>query len=139
MEKRKRTRRVLYCIPLIVQLIIHVVASGGFEYSSGDDFLWRVLRGIIVTSFAMLIGEGYGSIAFIVAGFCDRIGAYVAVIVFSVISAGANLVGYMFSGIEGLDCLWMTLLFWCIDLFLFVFSIIRIGQLLSKKKKIDRK
>ena len=81
----------------------------------------------------MLMGEGYGAIAFIVAGCVDHIIAYVFVIILSVIGMGANFAGYMITGIEGAQCLWLTLAFWCIDLFLIVFSIVRIVQLLSKK------
>jgi len=131
-SKEKHPERVpLYCIPLVMQLVIHVLASGGFEQSTVENIQWRVLRAVLVTAFSMLLGEGYGSLAFVLAGLYDRIGAYIAVIIFSVISAGASLAGYMLSGIEGLDCLWMTLLFWCIDLFLIVFSVIRIVQLIK--------
>ncbi|MCQ2517084.1 MAG: hypothetical protein MJ094_09560 [Saccharofermentans sp.] len=131
---KKPNRKLLYYIPFFIQLIAHIVSSGGFEYSTIENFPWRVLRAILVTGFAMLLGEGYGSIAFIFAGSYDRIGTYVTVIILSIIGAGANLAGYMISGIEGLDCLWMTLLFWCIDLFLFIYSIRRISQLPEKKK-----
>ena len=136
MEKRKRSNRtLLYYIPFAMQLIIHFVASAGFTYSTPDNFILRIIRGVLITVIAMAAGEGYGSIAFIVAGYYDRIGAYIAVITFSVISAVANLAGYMFSGIEGLDCLWMTLVFWCIDIFLFVFSINRIIKLSAKRNR----
>ena len=132
--KSKSKRIMLYCIPFVIQLIIHIVASFLTE-RAGDNNLWRVFAAIMMTVIYMLLGEGYGSLAFIVAGFYDRFGAYVAVIAFSVFGAGANFVGYMFKGTEGDQCLWMTIIFWCIDLFLFVFSIKRISQLASKKNK----
>lgn len=133
MDKRKR--ETLYCIPLVLQLIIHFVASGGFTYNGANNILLSQVLAIIMTGIAMLMGEGYGAIAFVVAGVYDRIIAYIAVIIFSVIGAGANLAGYMIAGIEGGECLWMTVLFWCIDLFLIIFSIIRIMLLLFKKSK----
>lgn len=139
MKTEKRLKRIiLYCIPLVLELFIHFVASGGLTKHEPDSVILRVFLAALLTKISMLMGEGYGSIAFIVAGVCDRIGAYIAVIILSVFSAGANLVGYMITGIEGKECLWMTVLFWCIDLFLIVFSIIRITQLLLEKNKLKK-
>ena len=135
MNKGKNSKGLLlYCIPLFIQLTAHIVASGAFSYSTPDNILWRVIRAVLVSVIAMMLGgEGWGSIAFIVAGFNNRVGSYVAVIILSIIGAGANFAGYMISGIEGLQCLWMTIVFWCIDLFLFIFSIKQIDKLPSRK------
>lgn len=136
MDKGKRLIRIiLYFIPFVMQIIIH--AAGTFV--AGRDrgnVLWHLCASVIVSVVPILLGEGYAAIAFIVAGFYDRIAAYIVVIILSVISAGASFVGYIITGIEGYPCLWMTILFWCIDLFLFVFGIIRIAQLVSLQNRI---
>lgn len=132
---KKSPRRMLYCIPLILQLILHILASSGLPKYATDinDALWRIIASVIITVFSVLAGEGYGAIAFVVAGFYDRIVTYVVVIIFSAIGVIVNFVGYTLAGIEGNQVLWMTVGFWCIDLFLIIFSIIRITQLASKK------
>lgn len=137
MDKEKRSKRIiLYCIPFVIQLVVHIVASGALWQRGIDHILLSVIAAFMITTFSMLIGEGYGSIAFIIAGFHDHIAAYAAVIIFSVIGANINFAGYMITGIEGRQCIWMTAAFWCVDIFLIVFSIIRIVQLSSKKDKI---
>lgn len=135
MEKKNNLKTImLYCIPLFIQVIIHILVSSGLV-NYANHIPGRIFAGVIITGFALLLGEGYGAIAFVVAGCVNRIVAYIVVIACSVIGAGASLVGYMMSGIEGQDCLWMTAVFWCIDLFLIVFSITRIAQLANSGAK----
>lgn len=138
MEKQtKSKRKLLYFIPFVMQVVIHFFASF-FTQRAGDNFVWHILATVIITGFSMLLGEGYGSIVFIIAGFIDHIIAYILVIILSVIGIVVSFAGYMISGIEGYQCLWMTAVFLCIDLVLIVFSIIRIAQLASKKNKMNK-
>lgn len=134
MEKKRLNRTMLYLIPFVVQIISHVVAT---IISSPWDVItvWNVLGALFLTAIFMLLGEGYASFVFAFAGKYDRIGVYIAVVVLSVIGALANFVGYFLSGIESHPCLWMTIEFIIIDIFLFVFSIVRIIQIPLKKNK----
>ena len=135
MEKEHRLKRLLlYLIPIFVQIISHIVATIISSHLE-EVTLWHVVTSAVVTVICLLFGEGYASITFIFAGIFDRIGIYIAVIVLSVVSALASFVGYFLAGIEGYPCLWMTIEFICIDLFLLVFSIIRVVQLSIKKLK----
>lgn len=135
MEKKHRTNRImLYLIPIVVQIISHIVATIISAHLE-ELTLWSVIGAFVITAFSMVFGEGYASFAFVFAGIFDRVGIYIAVIVLSVVSALASFVGYFLAGIEGYPCLWMTVLFICIDLFLLVFSIIRIVQLTVKTVK----
>lgn len=135
MEKKQRLKRtLLYLIPIVVQIISHIVATMISSHSD-EITIWNVIGLVVVTVFCLLMGEGYASFLFVFAGIYDRAGIYIAVIPLSVVSALANFVGYFLAGIEGYPCLWMTIEFICIDIFLFVFSIVRTVQLSSKKNK----
>jgi len=133
MEKRKR--QMLYCIPFVLELILHFSATLSMRFTGISP--WRIFTAVLITAFAMLLGEGYAAFVFIFAGSSETVGIYTSVIVLSILGAGANLVGFLFTGIEYTPRFWMTASFWCIDLFLFVFSIVRINKLPSKKKSVN--
>lgn len=135
-KKKSSKKEFLYFLPLILQLIIHILGSATLIPSSSGIPLWPLIGAALISLMAIGLGEGYASIAFIVAGTYDRIGVYITVIILSIVSVCASFAGYMISGIEGQECLWMTLLFCCIDIFLFVFSIVRIVRLSAKKRNL---
>lgn len=128
---KKLKRILLYSIPLVLELIIHTL-GGVFSIRASGSIPGRIPGAIIITWMAMVMGEGYGALVFLVAGCVEHIAAYIFVIIMSVVGIIASIVGFFISAIEGYESLWMTGAFCGIDLFLIVFSGIGIYKIAKK-------
>lgn len=115
--------KIINMLPVILEGLIHFVGSlvDGFTTTG---LVGEIGRDLIVTVLAMVLGEGYAAIMFLIAGIYQRKVLYGITIGLCFLSAIASFVGYALVDLGGRGVLPITVSFAIIDTIILILSIV---------------
>lgn len=111
-------------VPLIAFFVLHLLAS---YTSSVHTFSIAAMIGALIISFlAFIWGEGYAVLGFMIAKAKNSTVMYILTILLSFVSMMACVAGCLITGIEGYECVWMTVCLIILNIGILIASIVNL-------------